>query len=227
MADPQTQQALQALSQLGAAALNGRAGLASLNQTMAKLRAEMQRGTGSVQSNAAALQSLNSGFSNLTTATQQSAAGMAMLRDAQSMAAKVTQDAAGQMAGSLLKGGLIEAVQTVSNQLLASTAAYQAGASGLDTAFASQNASIESQIRILDKLSTGAAEAAAVFALIPSPYAKGLAVLSSFVAATAAAGKGLVGLSKEHIAVLQKELQQTAAAFSIIEKYHFVYLFCL
>lgn len=218
MADPQTQQLLQALGQLGAATLNSRSGMTALNQSMARLRSEMQRGTGTVQSNATALQSLNSSFSALDTATRQSTQGMAMLREAQGMAAKMTSDVAGQMSAGLLKGGLIEAVQTVSNQLLSSISAYQSGASGLDTAFASQNTSIESQIRILDKLTSGAATAAEVFALIPNPIARAVAGISGLVAATAGAASGLTELEFKYIQTLQKELQNTTASFSLMEK---------
>jgi hypothetical protein len=218
MADPQTEQLLQALGQLGAASINSRSGMTALNQSMARLRSEMQRGTGTVQSNSAALQNLNSSFSALDTAARQSTQGMSMLREAQSMAAKVTADAAGQMSAGLLKGGLVEAVQSVSNQLLSTTQAYQSGASGLDTVIASQNASIESQIRILDKMTAGATTVAEVFALIPNPIARAVAGISGLAAGALGAASGLTDLEKQHIQVLQKELQNTTASFSLMEK---------
>ena len=115
--DPQLQQAFQAMAQLGAGAIRGKGALDALNQQMARLRLEMQRGTGTVQSNAAALQSLMSSYGSLQDSVRQSAAGMDLLKQAQAAAAKVTGDAVGQMAMSLTKGGIAEAISFVTSQL--------------------------------------------------------------------------------------------------------------
>jgi len=52
MADADIQAALQSLQQLGAIANNSRASVQAVGQSMARLRMEMQRGTGTIQSNA-------------------------------------------------------------------------------------------------------------------------------------------------------------------------------
>jgi len=213
MADPQTQQLLQALGQLGAVALNGRAGISALNQSMARLRQEMQRGTGTVQSNAAALQSLQAGFSNLDTVTRQSAQGVSMLKEAQTMAAKVTADAAGQLSAGLIKGGLTEAVDYVTKQLYTAISSYQEGASGIQTAFNMQGAAMESQVRILDRLSTGATTAAETLALIPNWYARGAAALSGLVAGASGFAKDVYERGAKGQKMLEKEVLMSALAF--------------
>ncbi len=60
--DQDIQNLLVSFNQLGAS-LRSNAG--SVGQSMARLRTEIQRGTGTVQSNAAALQRLISDFENL------------------------------------------------------------------------------------------------------------------------------------------------------------------
>ena len=218
MADADIQAALQSLQQLGAIANNSRASVQAVGQSMARLRMEMQRGTGTIQSNAAALQQLMSDFGNLDTATRQSTAGMNMLKDAQVMAAKVTADAAGQMSAGLLKAGLVEAVNFVTNQLYTSIAAYQAGASGIDTLFAQQNASIESQIRLFDKLAAGTEAVATTMALIPNPIARGIAAISGLASGAFKLGRGLAELDAKQLQMLQKEITNTGLSFSMMEK---------
>lgn len=218
MADADIQQALQALAQLGAVAGGSRASIQAVGQSMARLRAEMQRGTGTIQGNSAALQRLMSDFEGLDQAARRSTAGQAMLAEQTKMAGDIIRSAAGQMTGALLKGGMAEAVDYVTKQLYASISSYQDGASGIQTAFNMQNAAMESQIRILDRLSGGASEAAATLALIPNWYAKGAAALVGLVAGAAKFGseayeKGLKGQQ-----LLQKEIATSALAFDTITK---------
>jgi len=218
MADVDIQAALQSLQQLGAIANNSRASVQAVGQSMARLRMEMQRGTGTIQSNAAALQQLMSDFGNLDTAARQSTAGINMLKDAQAMAAKVTADAAGQMSAGLLKSGLVEAVNFVTSQLYASISAYQAGASGIETMFASQNAAIESQIRVFDRLTAGADAVASTFAMIPNPIARGIAAMAGLAGGALKLGKGLIELDQKHIQTLQTEIKNMGLSFGLMEK---------
>jgi len=216
--DPQLQQMMQAMAQFGVSVSNGRGALNALNSQMGRLRMEMQRGTGTVQSNAAALNSLLSGYDNLRTSVQQSANGMALLRDAQAAAAKITTDAVGQMAMSLTKGGIGEAINLVTSQLYASIGAYQAGASGLETMFASQNAAIESQIRVFDRLTAGADVVATTFAMIPNPIAKGISAMAGLAHAALGVGKNLVELDQKNIQMLQTEIKNMGLSFGLLEK---------
>ena len=130
MTDAEVQQALQALSQLGAAAGNSRAGIAAVGQSMARLRTEMQRGTGTVQGNTQALQRLMTDFDGLDRATKSSTAGQAMLAEQSKMAGQIMRDAAGQMAGAFVKGGVLEAFSFFKNQVFAAAESYQQGVSG-------------------------------------------------------------------------------------------------
>ena len=216
--DPQLQQAFQAMAQLGAGAIRGKGALDALNQQMARLRLEMQRGTGTVQSNAAALQSLMSSYGSLQDSVRQSAAGMDLLKQAQAAAAKVTGDAVGQMAMSLTKGGIAEAISFVTSQLYASIGAYQTGASGIETMFASQNAAIESQIRMFDKLTAGADAVATTFALIPNPIAKGIAAMAVLAGGALGVAKSLTELDKQNIQMLQTEIKNMGLSFGLMEK---------
>jgi hypothetical protein len=142
-----------ALNQLGAT-LRSNAG--AVGGSMARLRTEMQRGTGTVQSNAAALQRLISDFETLDEVTRKSTAGQNMLAEQTRMASQIMRDSVGQMSAGLAKGGLAEAVDYVTKQLFTSVQNYQEGASGMQSAFNNQNAAIDSQIRILERLSSGA-----------------------------------------------------------------------
>ena len=218
MADADVQQALAALAQLGAAAGGSRAAVAAVGQSMARLRIEMQRGTGTVQSNAAALNKLTSDFDNLDEAARRSTAGQNMLAEQTRMASQIMQQAAGSLSAGVLKGGLVEAIDYVSKQLFTSIASYQEGASGVQTAFASQNAAMESQIRILDRLSSGAGTAAETLALIPSWYGKGAAALAGLTSAAAAFGKGFNEKQLQLMQAFQKEVATGVVSFDVMNK---------
>ena len=193
MTDAEVQQALQALSQLGAAATNSRSNIQSVGQSMARLRIEMQRGTGTVQSNTAALQKLQSDFDNLDSATRKSAAGQAMLAEQAKMASDIMRNAVGSLSASLLKGGLTEAIDYFRNQVVTSIGSYQEGVSGTTAVLRQQSAAIDNQIKILDRLSTGATVAAEMLALIPNPAAR----IGAMFSAGVAAGSGFFKAQKE------------------------------
>jgi len=218
MADQDVQQALQALAQLGAAAGGSRAAVASVGQSMARLRVEMQRGTGTIQSNAAALQRLASDFENLDEGVRKSTAGQAMLAEQTRMAGQIMRDATGQLSAGLLKGGIVEAIDYVAKQIYTTISSYQDGASGIQTAFNMQNAAMESQIRILDRLSQGATVAAETLAMIPNPYAKAAAALSGLVAGAAGLGKGLSEMQSKAFQGFQKEVAVTVMSFDVLNK---------
>lgn len=218
MADADVQQALQALAQLGAAAGGSRAAVASVGQSMARLRIEMQRGTGTIQSNAAALQRLASDFEDLDEGVRKSTAGQAMLAEQTRMAGQIMRDASGQLSAGLLKGGIVEAIDYVAKQIYSTISSYQEGASGIQTAFNMQNAAMESQIRILDRLSQGATLAAETLALIPSPVAKAAAALSGLVAGAAGVGKQFSEEQSQAFKIFQKELAVTVGSFDILNK---------
>lgn len=205
----------QALSQLGAT-LRSNAG--AVGQSMARLRTEMQRGTGTIQSNAAALQRLMSDFEGLDEAARKSTAGQAMLAEQTRMASQVMRDASGQLSAGLLKGGLTEAIDYVSKQLFTSIGNYQEGASGIQAAFNNQNAAIESQIRVLERLSSGAALTAETLMLIPNPMARLGALAAGAVAGLADFAKGLSETQKQAFQVFQKEMVITGQSFDIMQK---------
>ena len=148
MTNAEVQQALQALAQLGAAAGNSKAGIQSVGQSMARLRMEMQRGTGTIQGNSQALQRLMTDFDGLDQATKRSNAGMAMMAEQSRMAGQIMRDAAGQMSGALVKGGVLEAVSFFKNQVFAAAESYTSGVSGTTAALKQQQVGIQSNIDI-------------------------------------------------------------------------------
>jgi hypothetical protein len=218
MADPQIQQLLQAFGQLTGAAGNSRASLTAASQAMARLRTEMQRGTGTVQGQTAALQSSISQFAALDSATQKTAAGQQLLAQQAQAASQIFREAAGTMTAAVLKGGLAEAISYVTKQIFTSIGSYQEGASGIQTAFNMQNAAMESQIKILDRLSSGATIAAETLALIPNPYARIAAGAAGLVAGIAGVGKGFTELQATGMQALQKEMTTTTMTFDIMQK---------
>ncbi len=185
MTDAEVQQALQALSQLGAAAGNSKAGIQSVGQSMARLRMEMQRGTGTIQGNTQALQRLMTDFDGLDQATKRSNAGMAMMAEQTRMASQIMRDTAGQMSGAFVKGGVIEAIAFFKNTVFAAAESYQQGVSGTTAALRQQQVGLQSNIDILNRMSQGLAVTAEMLALIPSPasrIAAGLTATGSAVA---------------------------------------------
>lgn len=213
MTDAEIQQALQALSQLGAAAGNSRAGIASVGQSMARLRMEMQRGTGTIQSNSQALQRLMTDFDSLDRATKSSTAGQAMLAEQSRMASQIMRDAASEMSGAFIKGGVLEAVSFFKNQVFAAAESYTSGVSGTTAALKQQQVGIQSNIDILNRLSSGAALAAESLALIPNPTARIGAGLAAGTSAILGFFSDVQKSQKDAYSLLGGELAATTLAY--------------
>ena len=212
-AETEIRELMAQLSQLGGGFANSRANAMAVGQAMARLRVEMQRGTGTVQQNAAALQRLMADFEGLDAVARRSTAGQAMLAEQTKMAGEIMRSAAGQMSGALLKGGIVEAVDYFRTQFFTAISSFQEGISGTEAAFRGQNAALESQIKILDRLSSGAAIAAETLAMIPGPWAKVAAGGAGVVSFLATLGKTTSEVSKEGIAALQRELLTTTLGY--------------
>lgn len=212
-AETEIRELMAQLSQLGGGFANSRANAMAVGQAMARLRVEMQRGTGTVQQNAAALQRLMADFEGLDAVARRSTAGQAMLAEQTKMAGEVMRSAAGQMSGALLKGGIVEAVDYFRTQFFTAISSFQDGISGTEAAFRGQNAALDSQIKILDRLSSGAALAAETLAMIPGPWAKVAAGGAGVVSFLATLGKTTSEVSKEGIAALQRELLTTTLGY--------------
>jgi hypothetical protein len=213
MTPAEIQQAIQALSQLGAAAGNSRAGIAAVGQSMARLRMEMQRGTGTIQGNSQALQRLMTDFDGLDRATKSSAQGQAMLAEQSKMAGQIMRDAAGQMSGALVKGGILEAVSFFKNQVFAAAESYTSGVSGTTAALRQQQVGIQSNIDILNRLSSGAQLAAEMLAMIPNPASRFGAVIMGGSAALLETFKKEEETRKEAYGLLGQELTATTLAY--------------
>lgn len=215
MADVDIQNLNASLQQLGAS-LRSNAG--SVGQSMARLRTEIQRGTGTVQSNAAALQRLISDFENLDEAARKSTMGQKMLADQTAMASQIMRNSVGEMSAGLVKGGLGEAFDYVTKQLYTSIANYQEGTTGMQSAFNNQNAAIESQIKILERLQSGATLTAEALMLIPHPMARFGALVAAGVGGMASLfGKGMEQ-QKQAFQVFQKEMTITSQSFDVMQK---------
>ena len=209
------QNLLVSFNQLGAS-LRSNAG--SIGQSMARLRTEIQRGTGTVQSNAAALQRLISDFENLDEETRKSSMGVRMLSEQTAMAGQIMRNSIGEMSAGLVKGGLGEAVDYVTKQLYTSIANYQDGATGMQSAFNNQNAALESQIKILERLSSGATLTAEALMLIPHPMARFGAMVAAGVAGLSGLAKQLSEKQLEAFKIFQKEMTITSQSFDIMQK---------
>lgn len=212
-AETEIRELMAQLSQLGGGFANSRANAMAVGQAMARLRVEMQRGTGTVQQNAAALQRLMADFEGLDAVARRSTAGQAMLAEQTKMAGEIMRSAAGQMSGALLKGGIVEAVDYFRTQFFTAISSFQEGISGTEAAFRGQNAALDSQIKILDRLSSGAALAAETLAMIPGPWAKVAAGGAGVVSFLATLGKTTSEVSKDGIAALQRELLTTTLGY--------------
>lgn len=213
MTDAEIQAAIQALAQLGAAAGNTRGGIAAVGQSMARLRGEMQRGTGTIQQNTQELRKLMTDFDNLDRSAKSSAAGQAMLAEQSRMASQIMRDAAGQMSGALVKGGVIEAVNFFKNQVFAAAESYTSGVSGTTAALRQQQVGLQSNIDILNRLSQGLTVTAEMLALIPNPASRIAAGFSAGGAAlTGFFGKGLEAQAEAY-RLLGAELSATTIAY--------------
>jgi len=224
MTDAEVQKALQALSQLGAAAGNSRASIQSVGQSMARLRMEMQRGTGTIQGNAQALSRLQSEFEGLRDSARNSAAGQAMLAEQSKMAGQIMRDAAGQMSGALVKGGVIEAVSFFKNQVFAAAESYTSGVSGTTAALKQQQVGIQSNIDILNRLSNGAQLAAEMLALIPNPATRFGAVIMGGSAALLKVFKEEEETRQQAYTLLGNELTATTLAYQTQTKAGMAYV---
>jgi len=213
MTEAEVQQAIQALAQLGAAAGSSRAGIAAVGQSMARLRGEMQRGTGTIQQNTQELRRLMTDFDNLDRATKSSAAGQAMLAEQSKMAGQIMRDAAGQMSGALIKGGVVEAVSFFKNQVFAAAESYTQGVSGTTAALRQQQVGLQSNIDLLNRLSSGAALAAEMLALIPNPAARVGAVSAAAASGITAFLSSAVEQQRKAYDLLGQELSATTVAY--------------
>lgn len=218
MTESEIQQALQALSQLGAAAGNSKAGVQSVGQSMARLRMEMQRGTSTIQANSVTLQRLMSDFSGLDEVARRSTAGQAMLAEQTKMASQIMGQAAGQLSAGLLKGGVIEAFSYFKNQVTTAVDSYQQGVSGTQAALKQQTVSIQSNIDILNRLSTGAALAAEMMAMIPNPASRLGAVLLGTTSALAGTASEAEKLHKDALDKLGTEISATTLSYQTLTR---------
>jgi hypothetical protein len=171
-----------------------------------------------VQSQTQALQSSIAQFGALQESVQKSAAGQQLLAQQAQAASEIFRNSAGAMSAALLKGGLTEAVSFVTKQMYTAIGSYQEGASGIQTAFNMQNAALESQISMLDKLTAGAEMAATTLALIPNPIARLTAGVAAGVGALAGFAKNLSVEQQKGLQALNKEVSITTMSFDVMTK---------
>jgi hypothetical protein len=88
----------------------------------------------------------------------------------------------------------------------------------MQAAFNNQNAALESQIKILERLSSGATLTAEALMLIPNPLARFGAMVAAGVAGLAGFGKQLSEKQLEAFKVFQKEMTMTSQSFDIMQK---------
>jgi len=188
----------------------------SVGQGMARLRTDLDRGRGSISSHAQTLRVLQDDYDNLRDEVKATAAGQAIFVQQQKMASDLLSRTAGDLSASFVKAGISEAISYFKNQLITSIKSVQDNVGGMQAAFNLQNAAIDSQIQLLNRLGEGLQGASLALATVPGITAK----IGAGVALTAGVLVKLAGtlsdLEKEAITILQTELIKTEAAFKVL-----------
>jgi len=206
MNQQEVQQALQALAQLGAAAGNSRNSIQSVGQSMARLRTEMQKGTGSHVDYNRQLRRIVSDYESLDQSLRDSAAGQRILAEQGRVAGQILRQSLGEFAGELTKIGIAQTLDYFKNQFFTAAKSLQDNVGGTQAAFNLQNAAIESQIRTLDALQRGTETATGALASLPGWQGKLAALATGATSAFLGLEKGAKTLQKEGLQILQTEL---------------------
>jgi hypothetical protein len=212
------------LSQLGAAVQNtagtinaagGRtgAGIQAVGQNMARLRTEMQRGTGSVADYAQQLRRVSAQYNNLTDSLKSSDAGQRIFAEQSRASSQLIRQTMGEFAGAVAKTGVTQALEYFKNQFFTTIKSLQDNVGGTAAAFALTNNALNAQIKTLEQLQSSLESATGVLALMPG-YGKAAAAVTALGSVLAGLGKDLTKLQAEGVQVLQTEIVKSEIAFN-------------
>lgn len=212
------------LSQLGAAIQNTAstinaagartgAGIQAVGQNMARLRMEMQRGTGSVADYTQQLRRVRAQYDGLEDSLKSSDAGQRMFAEQSRASSQLIQQTMGEFAGAVAKTGVTQALDYFKNQFFTTIKSLQDNVGGTAAAFALQNNALSAQIKTLDALQSAMESATGVLALIPG-YGRAFAAVTAVGSVVAGLASGFTKLQQEGVQVLQKEIGKSEVAFN-------------
>lgn len=221
----ETQEFIQNLSRLGAqfqgltSTLSGfgtnvRSTGFNVNQSLQRLKSDLDRGRLSYRDAASEARRLERQFDNLQESTKQSIAGQRMAAIQQRISAQLLGEGVGQAVSDMGKLGIASAFDYFKNQLITAADSLQKNVGGTQMAFNLQNQALRDQAKILDGFGTAAAGAAAQLMLVP-----GGQTLAGIFAGGAVALKGfswLISQTEEALKILQGEISKTNEAFKVM-----------
>lgn len=201
---------------VGTAAGNLGNSVKNVGAGMVRLRNDLDRNRLSTAQATAQLQGLSDELNELESQFGRSAASDRIRTQQLSMATEIAANEIKNQAGGMAKAGLVAAFEYYKNQVLTAARSIQSNAGGMQAAFDLQNQALTDQIAILNRLSGAAESATAVFAAIPSPLSRLAAGVTATAGFFAGLGAAALGLEKEGLEVIQKEMVKTAESFKIV-----------
>jgi hypothetical protein len=200
-------------STINAAGARTGSGIQAVGQNMARLRMEMQRGTGSVSDYAQQLRRVRAQYDSLEDSLKGSDAGQRMFAEQSRASSQLIRQTMGEFAGAVAKTGVTQALDYFKNQFFTTIRSLQDNVGGTAAAFALQNNALNAQIKTLDALQSAMESATGVLALIPG-YGKAFAGVTAIGSVVAGLASDFTKLQQEGVQALQKEIGKSEIAFN-------------
>jgi hypothetical protein len=170
-------------STINAAGSRTSGGIQAVGQNMARLRMEMQRGTGSVSDYAQQLRRVRAQYDSLEDSLKGSDAGQRMFAEQSRASSQLIRQTMGEFAGAVAKTGITQALDYFKNQFFTTITSLQNNVGGTAAAFALTNNALNAQIKTLDALQSAMESATGVLALLPG-YGKAFAGVTAILEIT-------------------------------------------
>jgi hypothetical protein len=200
-------------STINAAGARTGSGIQAVGQNMARLRMEMQRGTGSVSDYAQQLRRVRAQYDSLEDSLKGSDAGQRMFAEQSRASSQLIRQTMGEFAGAVTKTGITQALDYFKNQFFTTITSLQNNVGGTAAAFALTNNALNAQIKTLDALQSAMESATGVLALLPG-YGKAFAGVTAIGSVIAGLASGFTKLQQEGVQVLQTEIGKSELAFN-------------
>jgi hypothetical protein len=200
-------------STINAAGSRTSGGIQAVGQNMARLRMEMQRGTGSVSDYAQQLRRVRAQYDSLEDSLKGSDAGQRMFAEQSRASSQLIRQTMGEFAGAVTKTGITQALDYFKNQFFTTITSLQNNVGGTAAAFALTNNALNAQIKTLDALQSAMESATGVLALLPG-YGKAFAGVTAIGSVIAGLASGFTKLQQEGVQVLQTEIGKSELAFN-------------
>ena len=198
---------------INAAGARTKNSIQSVGQSMASLRMQMQRGTGSVTEYAQQLRVVSQRYDALDQRLKDSSAGQAMFVEQSRMSSQLIRQTMGELAGSVTKSGITIALEHFKNQFFTTVKSLQDNVGGTAAAFALTNNALNTQIKALEQMQSSLESATGVLALIPG-MGRAFAGVTAVGSVLAGLAKDMTKLQQEGVQVLQTEIIKSEIAFN-------------